>query len=579
MKTIDDPDDLLKVFEEKEKITVNSPIAFVNEKLYYFVPIAKQIIKNNDRKRKKKGNKGKRNSNDKTTYSNIEDIQVITYLGVLGFAQGIVIAPSRFYTSDIVSHSQFYSKYFAQLDFEIGDGQFIFYKNQDGQLLRGVKEAIFNGYQVGKSELDEIFTLVDNLLYYVKYYVKYDEEITAYVIACWILGTYLFPMFNYYPYLYFRAEKGSGKGTNLQIISRTAWNPTDKFIASKKAPLFRLIERAKPTLILDEYHRLLKNPFIGPAIESILESGSEKGGKVIRCKEGNPNEIEHFDVYCPKVLASRRATEIEEKSIVVILTKTTDVRYAERRKELDYDKSFERIKEGLLRIALAYWKEIFEVYKQLKPTKYLTGREFNLWCPILAIAKVIFPDKYDEILKFAEKSTRSRLGERFEIEDIVLTALYNNLTIDTLSSDNYVLVTLKKLREWTEHQLHHNTINSALSNLKLINKSRAGKIYLRVDRLLELFKERGFIDNLENGEITEDFKSLEISNNFDVDEKDGRYTWICKNCKAQFSSPDDAWDHLEVRKTNPEVCKKLEDEFDLTQSDLERAFLGGDNED
>ena len=71
MKTIDDPDDLLKVFEEKEKITVNSPIAFVNEKLYYFVPIAKQIIKNNDRKRKKKGNKGKRNSNDKTTYSNI----------------------------------------------------------------------------------------------------------------------------------------------------------------------------------------------------------------------------------------------------------------------------------------------------------------------------------------------------------------------------------------------------------------------------------------------------------------------------------------------------------------------------
>jgi len=404
------------------------------------------------------------------------------------------------------------------------------------------------------------------------------------VIDSWILGTYLFPMFTYYPYLYFRAEKGSGKGTNLQIISRTAWNPTDKFIASKEAPLFRLIEKAKPTLILDEYPRLLRNPFIGPAIESILESGSEKGGKVIRCKEGNPNEIEHFDVYCPKVLASRRATEIEEKSIVIILTKTTDVRYAERRKELDYNTDFERIKEGLLRIALSYWKEIFEVYKQLKPTKHLTGREFNFWCPILAIAKVIFPDKYDEILKYAEESTKSRLGERFEIEDIVLTALYNNLDIDSLSSDNYVVVTLKELREWTEHQLHHNTINSALSNLKLINKSRAGKIYLRAERLLELFKERGFIDNLENEELPGDLKILEISNNFDIEEKDGHYLWICKNCQACFSSPDDAWDHLEAKKANPKACKKPEKkkyEFDdLTQqSDLEKALLGGDNGD
>ena len=60
MKLIDKPDELLKVFEEKEKITVNSPIAFVNEKLYYFVPIAKQIIKNNDGEGRKKETKAKK---------------------------------------------------------------------------------------------------------------------------------------------------------------------------------------------------------------------------------------------------------------------------------------------------------------------------------------------------------------------------------------------------------------------------------------------------------------------------------------------------------------------------------------
>ncbi|RLI80326.1 hypothetical protein DRP07_09245 [Archaeoglobales archaeon] len=490
-------DELIKIFEQKSRITVKSPIAFVNDKLYYFVPIAKRIIKNNGERESRRKNKGGKKGKSKKVNSDMGGSKVITYLGVLGFAHGIAIYPSEFYTSDEVATENFYSKYFAHLDFDIGGVQFTFYKNQGVHLLRAVKEALFDGEQVCKSERDEIFTLVDILLYYV----KYDKEITAYVIASWILGTYLFPMFNYYPYLYFRAEKGSGKGTNLTIISNTAWNPTDKFIASKEAPLFRLIEQAKPTLILDEYHRLLKNPFIGPAIESILESGSEKGGKVIRCREGDPNEIEHFDVYCPKVLASRRATEIEEKSIVIILTKTNDLKYAERRKELDYDPRFEKVKEGLLRIALSYWKEIFKAYKELKPTKNLTGREFNFWAPILAIAKVIFPEKYDEILAYAEENTRARLGERYEIEDIILTALYNHK--DVLHGKTPP-VTLAQLKEWTEYQLHHNTIISALTNLKLVQNAKGGKYYLRKDRLLELLEERGFNEDLEDLESESD---------------------------------------------------------------------------
>ena len=481
-----------ELFNKEEKIKVSSPIVFVNEKLYYIVPLGKKILKNEDdtgNYKKKKRKKKEIESEKENLHTSQEN--VVHFLGVLGSSHSITIYPPIEFYSEEVSHPNLYNGYFSHLDFEIEDVKFIFHKDQDVILRKLIKEAISNDGLVCKSNLEEIFSLVKIL----EYYVKYDNKTTPYVIASWILGTYLFPMFNYYPYLYFRAEKGAGKGTNLLIISKTAWNPTDKIIATTEAPLFRMIQRAKPTLILDEYHRILQNKYQRGAIESILEAGSEKGGRVPRCKENNPDEIEFFDVYCPKVIASRISTEIEEKAIVIILPKISDLIYAERRKELDNDPRFEKIREGLLRIALSKWQEIYEFYKSIKPSKHLTGRDFQFWAPILAIAKVIFPDKFSEILKFAEESAKRRFGERFEIEDQVLTALYNNLGKITGKP-----ITFKDLREWTDG-LHHNTIKSALGNLKLIKSSRAGKIYLFEDRLKKLLEERGYFD------ISEDFNS------------------------------------------------------------------------
>ena len=479
-------DEILKMLDKKPHVVVKSPIAFINEKLYFFVPIAKKILKKQSKKSNDGGKKGSKGKKKKDSNSNIESGVVYNFLGVLGSEQGIAIAAERSYTSDMVVQENFYSRYIVQLDFDIGVAPFTFFKDQAALLLRGVKEALFDPESLLKYDSSKKFTLVSKL----QYYVKYDEEIQSYIVACWILGTYMFVIFNYYPYLCFRAEKGAGKGTNLQLISRLAWNPTDKFIASKEAPLFRLIEQAKPTLILDEYHRMLRNKLIGPAIEAILEAGAEKGARVPRCKEGDSNSIELFDVFCPKVLASREKTEIEEKSIVIVLTKTNDVRYAERRKELDYDTEIDELRYDLFKIALNNWEEIFKVYKEMRPTQHLTGREFNFWAPILSICKVIYPEKFEEMLEYAKRDVQERLGEKFEIEDRVLTALYQNLDSETLNSE-YATFTIKELKEWTEH-MHHNRIISALSNLKILKRSGQGKVQLDLNKLKEIFKERGF---------------------------------------------------------------------------------------
>ncbi|RLI76537.1 hypothetical protein DRP04_12535, partial [Archaeoglobales archaeon] len=165
MKWIKNSNELLKILIDEEKREIaKSPIAFIDGKLYYFVPIAKQIIENENVKARK-GKKGGRRKENNPKEGDSRGIQVITYLGVLGASQGIIIVPNDSYTPDTIAHPENYSKYFTQLDFEIGGVNFTYYKNQDVKLRRCIKEALFEPEKVWKSDSSEIFTLVDILQY------------------------------------------------------------------------------------------------------------------------------------------------------------------------------------------------------------------------------------------------------------------------------------------------------------------------------------------------------------------------------------------------------------------------------
>ena len=151
-----------------------------------------------------------------------------------------------------------------------------------------------------------------------------NNDIESYIVACWAIGTYLFPMFPVYPYLIFVGEKGTNKSGQLTFLSRVCWNPTNKLALPNEAPMFRLIQQAKPTLLIEEAHRLLKNPISGPMLYALLETGHEQGGCVPRCNENDRNRINFFKTYCPKALASREGLELEAKAITIVLSKNLD---------------------------------------------------------------------------------------------------------------------------------------------------------------------------------------------------------------------------------------------------------------
>ena len=353
--------------------------------------------------------------------------------------------------------------------------------------------------------------LVTHLYSKHMYYFKFEKDIEHYVVGCWAIGTYLFPMFPVFPYLLFIGEKGTNKSGNLTFLDSVCWNPTSKLSLPNEAPLFRLMHQAKPTQLIDEVHRQLNDPIRGPVLKALLETGHEKGGRVPRCSERDNNKIEFFDVFCPKALASRESLELEEKAITIITTKVQDKKYAIARKNLETDLELENIQFGLFNFAITNWERIYTAYQKIEPTPKLSGRYFMLWAPVLAICKTAYPDKYDEMVEYAEEVIMGVQKKSYEIELTVLSWLATRLT-DIKNNGSAIL--LKEVKDALN--LKWQPTYSALRNLGVIKLDRdtknGKKYYLHVDRIEKLAEERGI--------ITEETETVEDEDNDVVSEEE-----------------------------------------------------------
>ncbi len=362
----------------------------------------------------------------------------------------------------------------------------------------------------------------------ISYYIKLDDDIQYFVAACFVIGTYMFPLFSTFGYLIISGEKGSGKGTFLDLMQKTCWNATNKVITPTEATLFRTVKEQLPTMIIDEYHRTITNSGVGAAMGAIIESGYEKGGVVprmdsINTKEGTKFEIVNYPVYCPKILATRKPVEADDKALKIIVPKMAmDETYAKRKKEMMNDPFFKTVRKDLLNWVLMNQEAVVSSYNQIEPTRKLNGREFNVWIPFISVASVAFPEKYDEILKYAEETIAKNRSNLYEKETRVLTALF------VLAKNGHLNDGGKKLNEpsfMIENKqikntlftiegegMHHGTIKSALENMKLIGSHQPGKYYIKKSTLKKILRDRGFDEYTDIENISTSLKSMVMEN-------------------------------------------------------------------
>jgi hypothetical protein len=259
------------------------------------------------------------------------------------------------------------------------------------------------------------------------------------LLSLWCIGTYFHRLFKAYPYMLLNGPKASGKTRTLEVVQQIAFNSILS-AGMSTASLFRLIENLRPTMLIDEgealYDKERKEGF-----REVLLSGYRNGAKTYRVEESSKDGIKQmvvkeFDLYSPKMLANIQGLEdvLESRCISIVMKPALDQEIANRELDID-DPDWISIRDDIYFLLMKSWKEIKQHYKETKNDGTFRNREWELWHPMIALARFFGADKQATIMEYAkEKVEESRMEETSQTTDhIILRALLDN----ALKGDGY----------------------------------------------------------------------------------------------------------------------------------------------
>lgn len=203
-------------------------------------------------------------------------------------------------------------------------------------------------------------------------------------MALWAVFTHTIDEFQCSPRLMFKSpEKRCGKSTALLIVSRLVPRP---LIAANITPsaLFRTVEAAAPTLIVDE-----GDTFIAKSDElgGILNSGHTRALAFVIRNVGDDHEPRKFGTWCALAIASigNLPDTLEDRSVIVTMRRR---RPDERVERLRIDRTSHL---DVLASKAARWAEDNRVALHAADPEMpseLNDRAADNWRPLIAIADV-----------------------------------------------------------------------------------------------------------------------------------------------------------------------------------------------
>lgn len=218
-------------------------------------------------------------------------------------------------------------------------------------------------------------------------HVVFGNTSDADAATLWILGSYLMEVWRLWPRLTVTSPtKACGKSTLLEVIESMAHR---SILLSNASPavIFRLIEAAQPTMLLDEADTWAKQDDV---LSGILNSGhTRRTANVARVEEVNGKfEAVKFSTWAPLVVAGigQQRDTLMSRSIVISLRRKLSDESVER---LPFD-LFERsvhLRQQAARWAAdnAFKLEAMEV----EPPECGDDRRRDNFTPLLRIAEIL----------------------------------------------------------------------------------------------------------------------------------------------------------------------------------------------
>jgi hypothetical protein len=192
-------------------------------------------------------------------------------------------------------------------------------------------EIFLKGYVTLPSMVEEYgdeLSLYDEIKTFVHKYLEVSEDYES--IACFYpMLTWVHDVMSVIAYLRAKGDWGVGKSRFLEVFNALCYRSIATTGAMSEAPIFRIMDRWKGTMIMDEGD-LGKSRDAAAAMEKILNCGFERNKPIIRCNPNRPEEVNCFDPFGPKILATRyefRDKALESRCFTEIMkeARRTDV--------------------------------------------------------------------------------------------------------------------------------------------------------------------------------------------------------------------------------------------------------------
>jgi hypothetical protein len=253
---------------------------------------------------------------------------------------------------------------------------------------------------------------------------------TALPLALWTIATYLFESFDAFPYLAVSSPVPQcGKTRLLETLELVVSNPRRASNISEAA-LFRVIEKSKPTLMLDEAETLKGKSERAEYLRQILNAGNRQGAVATRCiGQGASFDVKDFSVFCPKVVCGigNFPPTIADRSICVPMQRRDTKRDRLERFSQRFTGTAANEGASLQGRARAFASEKhgeIEVLYGKTALEFLGDRDADSWAPLFAILSVADPERLAELRVCAESSTGAKVAEAAD-ESLSLRLLYD----------------------------------------------------------------------------------------------------------------------------------------------------------
>lgn len=335
----------------------------------------------------------------------------------------------------------------------------------------------------------EIFEAINSTY---KKFLFFQNDLWYDVHTLWDIGTYFFILFNTYPIFELRGLSGTAKSKVMEVSRLHSLNPTEIMINPSEASLFRITHSNRPTKYIDEAEKLfqyISGTWQSSPVVELINGSYSRGSTVPRMeKVGNSYKMVYYFCYSPTMVGSiaglRDATET--RAITHIMTKAgdNDKRGELEVKDFENDQAYQINRNNLYLFALQNWQLIEQTYSELK-IDTLKKRDFQLWRPLLSIAKVLDNDLFDKVLKFAERLSRQKKQDfisegtiDFKVMNIVSQRLEINET------KIYMKDIARILNEGSQDKTAEKTISAHLDKLgfKDFRDKDMNGSYLQIDK-------------------------------------------------------------------------------------------------